>query len=139
MNSEDAGERRDCPERFGDIRAVRDRLAVTQKEMAELLGTSTRAVQSYEQGWRQPPPAVERMAVLLLHLRSRETGSVRPCWELRNCPPEAREQCPSCEFGQGEFCWMVTGNCCEGRRLDSWREKAACCEACPVLRERARP
>ena len=35
-------------------------LEKTQKELAELLGSSIKAVHSYEQGWRTVPAHVER-------------------------------------------------------------------------------
>ena len=42
------------------VRSLRDELDRSQREMAEILGVSTKAVQSYEQGWRQTPPHVEQ-------------------------------------------------------------------------------
>jgi len=39
---------------------ARKRLGKTQKQLAELLGTSLKAVTSYEQGWRTVPAYVER-------------------------------------------------------------------------------
>ncbi|MDH4317770.1 MAG: helix-turn-helix domain-containing protein, partial [Desulfobulbaceae bacterium] len=38
---------------------ARAKLGKTQKELAELLGISLKAVQSYEQGWRSVPLHVE--------------------------------------------------------------------------------
>ena len=39
---------------------IRKKLNKTQKQMAQLLGTSVKAVHSYEQGWRKVPAYVER-------------------------------------------------------------------------------
>lgn len=39
---------------------IRQKLNKTQKQMAQLLGTSVKAVHSYEQGWRKVPAYVER-------------------------------------------------------------------------------
>ena len=39
---------------------MRKHLGKTQKELAELLGVSVKSVSSYEQGWRNIPPHVER-------------------------------------------------------------------------------
>lgn len=39
---------------------LRAKLGKTQKALAELLGVSLKAVQSYEQGWRAIPMHVER-------------------------------------------------------------------------------
>ena len=41
---------------------VRKKLNRTQKEMAEMLGTSIKTVHSYEQGWRKVPGHIERQA-----------------------------------------------------------------------------
>jgi DNA-binding XRE family transcriptional regulator len=35
----------------------RKKLNKTQKQMAQLLGTSIKAIHSYEQGWRTVPPS----------------------------------------------------------------------------------
>jgi DNA-binding XRE family transcriptional regulator len=44
----------------------RKKLQKTQKEMAQLLGTSLKAVESYEQGWRSIPVPVERQVLFFL-------------------------------------------------------------------------
>ena len=41
-------------------------LGKTQKQLAELLGSSIKAVHSYEQGWRTVPAHVERQMFFLL-------------------------------------------------------------------------
>ncbi|MCK4792980.1 MAG: helix-turn-helix domain-containing protein, partial [Desulfobacteraceae bacterium] len=41
----------DCEE----VLRARKKLGKTQKQLAELLGTSLKAVHSYEQGWRSVP------------------------------------------------------------------------------------
>ena len=43
----------------------RKKLNKTQKQMAQLLGTSLKAIHSYEQGWRSVPPSAERIAPAL--------------------------------------------------------------------------
>ena len=45
---------------------ARKQLRKTQKEMASLLGTSVKAVRSYEQGWRSVSTHVERQVFFLL-------------------------------------------------------------------------
>jgi DNA-binding XRE family transcriptional regulator len=42
-----------------EFKRHRKRLRKTQKQMAELLGTSLKAFHSYEQGWRNVPVHVE--------------------------------------------------------------------------------
>jgi DNA-binding XRE family transcriptional regulator len=48
---------------FSDIRRC---LEKTQKQMAQLLGTSTKAIESFEQGWRNIPVHIERQMLFLL-------------------------------------------------------------------------
>jgi len=60
----------------------RKKLDKTQKQMAELLGTSIKAVHSYEQGWRSVPTHVERQ-VLFLHSRKQENiEKFNNCWKV---------------------------------------------------------
>lgn len=43
-----------------EFKLLRKKLNKTQKQMAQLLGVSIKAIHSYEQGWRTVPGAVER-------------------------------------------------------------------------------
>ena len=43
-----------------DPRAVRDALGLTQQELADHIGVTVRAVQSWEQHWREPSGKAER-------------------------------------------------------------------------------
>lgn len=45
----------------------REKLNKTQKQLAQLLGTSLKAVHSYEQSWRPIPAHVERQIFFLFH------------------------------------------------------------------------
>ena len=49
-----------------EFRNIRRRLAKTQKEIAQLLGASVKAIQGYEQGWRAIPTHVERQLFYLI-------------------------------------------------------------------------
>jgi len=55
-----------------DFLDIRKRLGKTQKELAALLGTSLKAVSSYEQGWRGIPTHVERQILFLLSQKMRQ-------------------------------------------------------------------
>lgn len=70
---------------------IRNRLSKTQKQMAQLLGTSEKAVQGYEQGWRNVPAHVERQLLFLLSRIEEKTGR-KPCWTIKKCPVELRRQ-----------------------------------------------
>ena len=112
---------------------IRKKLNKTQKQMAELLGTSMKAVHSYEQGWRSIPGHVERQAFFLIS-RSRGSDKGRkPCWTIMKCPPERKKQCPAWEFRSGKLCWFINGTICEGSVQKNWREKMNICRSCKVL------
>ena len=56
---------------------IRRNLGKTQKQMAQLLGTSLKAIQSFEQGWREIPLPVERQALFPMALKSFQNMSAR--------------------------------------------------------------
>ena len=111
----------------------RKSLKKTQRELAQLLGTSLKAVHSYEQGWRQIPPNVERQLLFLYALKIRQRGRPRVCWAIRKCPKEQRLKCPAWEFRTGHLCWFINGTICIGRAQRSWQEKIKSCKSCPVF------
>ena len=113
---------------------ARKKLGKTQKQMAELLGSSTKAIQGYEQGWRCVPPHVERQVFFLLsRQRQKDRPPPLPCWEIKECSPKRREQCPAWEFQAGELCWFINGTICECKAQKGWKEKMIICRECEVL------
>lgn len=118
----------------GEFLDIRRKLAKTQKEVAQLLGISLKAVCSYEQGWRAIPSHVERQLFFLLARKRGAVGDGLNCWELRSCPEEKRRSCPAWEFASGQFCWFISGTLCDCSACDSWEEKMTLCRACPVLK-----
>ena len=113
---------------------VRQRLDKTQKQMAELLGTSLKAVHSYEQGWRQIPPHVERQIFFLLaRHRDFATAALKNCWTIKKCPAAIKRKCPAWEFQAGKLCWFINGTLCECNAQKNWREKMKICRKCEVL------
>jgi hypothetical protein len=60
---------------------------------------------------------------------------VKPCWQIRSCPPEQREQCPAWEFSSGDLCWFINGTICDGTVHASWKEKMTLCRTCPVFED----
>ncbi|MCB2148688.1 MAG: helix-turn-helix domain-containing protein [Deltaproteobacteria bacterium] len=117
-----------------EFSAVRKRLEKTQKQMAQLLGTSIKAIHSYEQGWRTIPVHVERQLYFLLTRKWGGKNGVKPCWDTRTCPPEQREQCPAWEFSTGDLCWFINGTICDGMVHGSWKEKMKLCRTCDVFK-----
>jgi DNA-binding XRE family transcriptional regulator len=112
---------------------MRQKLGKTQKQMAGLLGTSLKAVQSFEQGWRKVPVHIERQTLFLISNRRGARGKFRPCWDIRDCSPEIREVCPAWEFDLGHLCWFVNGTICRGKTQGSWPQKMKICRGCEVF------
>ena len=110
----------------------RKKLKKTQQELARLMGTSVKAIHSYEQGWRTVPAHVERQLLLLACMANGRRQSDSPCWVLRQCPEDRRERCPAWEFQAGDLCWFINGTICEGAPRKSWQEKMEICGSCVV-------
>ena len=113
---------------------IRKTLGKTQKEIAELLGTSIKAVHSYEQGWRSIPPHVERQVYFLLSRRRNTTLPVKNCWTVKKCPKDRKQSCPAWEYRSGTLCWLINGTICEGSVHKNWHEKMEICRECEVLK-----
>jgi DNA-binding XRE family transcriptional regulator len=114
---------------------IRYRLGITQKELANQLLISRKAVQSYEQGWRRIPKNVERHMLLLLFWEASWDKTFKPCWEIRNCPTEWREICNAYKYKEGDLCWFVNGTFCQGKYQKNWAKKIKMCKECEVFKE----
>ena len=112
---------------------MRSRLGKTQKELAQLLGISIKAVHSYEQGWRKIPHHVERQLLFLLSRISRPDLNGKKCWDINQCPESRLEQCPAWEFKAGDICWFINGTKCSGKAHNSWQNKMEECRNCTVF------
>ena len=111
----------------------RKKMNKTQKQMAQLLGTSIKAIHSYEQGWRLIPPHAERqMFFLLSNIKGIKKGQ-KSCWTIKKCPAKLKKQCPAWEFNAGKLCWFINGTICEGAAQKTWKEKMKICKACDVF------
>lgn len=110
-------------------------LEKTQKQLAELLGTSIKAIHSYEQGWRSVPVHVERqMFFLLTRKRGKKNKGPKLCWVIKKCPPDRKKQCPAWEFQAGRLCWFINGTICEGTVQKDWQAKMEICRSCEILK-----
>jgi hypothetical protein len=112
----------------------RKKLNKTQKQMAQLLGVSLKAVHSYEQGWRSIPAYVERQFFFLLSRMKDSSKGGKACWVIKKCPPEHKNQCPAFEFRAGKLCWFITGTFCEGEIQQNWEEKMKICRSCEIFK-----
>ena len=114
----------------GEFVRLRKVLNKTQKETAQLLGVSIKAIHSYEQGWRSIPAHVERQ---LLFLVSRKSDNREDCWQVMACPEERKLKCTAWEFNSGKLCWFINGTLCEGEVYSNWHEKMKYCRACKIF------
>jgi len=118
---------------------IRKILNKTQKELAEILGTSIKAVHSYEQGWRKVPGYVERQVLFLVSMKQKANKGHKSCWAIMKCPPERKKRCPAWEFQAGHLCWFINGTICEGAAQRDWHEKMRICRNCDVLQPLLNP
>ena len=118
---------------------IRKKLNKTQKEMAKILGTSLKAVHSYEQGWRSVPAHVERQVLFLLSMKQRTNKKHKSCWAIKRCPLECKKRCPAWEFQAGHLCWFINGTICEGTVQRDWIEKMRICRNCVVFQPLLNP
>ena len=117
----------------GEFKKYRERLDKTQKQMADLLGTSLKAVHSYEQGWRNVPVHVERQVYFLLSRLAQKNKVINSCWIVKKCSRKQKLNCPAWEFSAGDLCWFINGTVCEGTVLKNWKEKMRICRKCEVF------
>lgn len=112
----------------------RKKLKKTQMRMAQLLGTSIKAIHSYEQGWRKIPAHAERQLLFLVSHIRKDHKKLKPCWVIKKCPPEVKTECPAWEFEAGTLCWFINGTiCCGGEVQENWDLKMKMCRTCEVL------
>ena len=88
--------------------------------MAELLGTSLKAIHSYEQGWRAIPAYIERQVFFLVSRLSGKEKGTKPCWKVKKCSATQKARCPAWEF-------------CDGTVQKNWKEKMKICRSCEVF------
>lgn len=121
-----------------EFKQCRKKLGKTQTQLAQLLGASLKAIQSYDQGWRRVPGHIERQ--LLFLISRKKAGRERiSCWHIRNCPPERRIKCPAWEFHSDDLCCFVNGTMCKGKTYKNWEQKMKVCRNCEVLQEAFSP
>ena len=101
--------------------------------MAQLLGISTKAVQSYEQGWRSIPIHAERQILFLISRRRGNNKKRKQCWAIKECSVDINKKCPAWEFRAGDLCWIINGTMCCSGACKEWKDKIKCCRSCEVL------
>jgi DNA-binding XRE family transcriptional regulator len=115
-------------------------LGKTQNQLGRLLCVSQKAVQSFEQGWRNIPIYIERQMMLLVSLKKMNTNNaIKPCWEIINCPDDWRKNCVVWKFKARHFCWFINGTFCHGQYQEQWKKKVELCRECEVYQSRLEP
>lgn len=122
-----------------ELRLRRLSLGRTQRQLADLLGISLRAVHSFEQGWRKIPVHVERQTLFLAMLARRTSKPATACWKVKRCPVHVRKQCPAWEFKAGDLCWCINGTLCQGTPRKTWDTKMDTCRRCEVFLDAVGP
>jgi len=117
-----------------EFKSLRKKLDKTQKQMAQLLGTSIKAIHSYEQGWRAVPSHVERQIFFLISKKKETEKNIKQCWIVNKCPAKQKKNCPAWEFRAGKLCWFINGTICDGEPKKNWKEKIETCRECDVFK-----
>lgn len=116
---------------FSDIRHL---LGKTQNQMARILLLSPKAIQSFEQGWRDIPSDVARQMLLLEHLKKCPEGNHRSCWEIKNCSDEWKKKCIVWDLQIKNHCWFFNGIYCQGEVHRDWEAKMKVCRVCEMYK-----
>jgi DNA-binding XRE family transcriptional regulator len=117
-------------EEFSLIRRV---LGKTQNQIAQILCVSPKAIQSFEQGWRNIPSRIKREMLLLLVLKKSTSGNISPCWKTRGCSDEWKKKCIVWELKAKCLCWYFNGTYCQGQFHRNWEDKIQICKDCKVF------
>lgn len=116
------------------FKTYRTEMKKTQQQMAQLLGVSLKAVQGYEQGWRNIPPSIERQMLFLIYTLRAPATDQTACWDTKNCHAPKKMRCPAYEFNLGHLCWFVNGTLCDGKPHQSWDAKIEKCRKCEMFK-----
>jgi len=117
-----------------ELAEIRNRLGKTQKQLAQWLGVSLKAIKSFEQGWRKIPAYIERQVLFLIVADEALNKNNKPCWVIKKCPMEIRKNCPAWELQVGQLCWFINGTICAGKVQKDWTEKMKICRKCKVFK-----
>ncbi|MDD2599267.1 MAG: helix-turn-helix domain-containing protein [Kiritimatiellae bacterium] len=122
-----------CWEASESVKQIRKHARLTQSAVAQALGVSIRAIQSYEQGWREVPTHI--MVQLLVLAAAHHTGASEraACWDVTRCPPERQALCP-CRRTDGRLCWLVSGRLCAAPSTSGPKDVQRCME-CSVIKQ----
>ncbi len=75
---------------------------------------------------------VENLQYAISNFRIHTDGHKR-CWEILNCPQEARYKCPAYNSDE-DRCWLIEGTWCKGVQQGDFRAKLKNCITCEAFR-----
>lgn len=113
------------------VKKIRKKVSMTQAALSQALGISIRAVQSYEQGWRDVPTHI-MVQLLVLAAAYHKKGERKACWDIKKCTPESMRTCPCCKT-DGMLCWLVTGR--KSAPCKKGADDLSACMECAVVQE----
>jgi len=117
-----------------EFKQIRQYLRKTQAQLAHLLVTSLKGVQSFEQGWRNIPAHIERQMLFLIAMKESQHKMDIPCWKAKQCPAEMRQNCPAWDLQIRCLCWIVNGTISHGDVQDKWDDKMEKCRKCDIFK-----
>ena len=115
------------------VKQIRAQLSMTQTKVAQALGISVRAIQSYEQGWREVPTHILVQLLVLAAAYRSSSPERKACWKITGCLPEIQRKCP-CRCTDGRLCWLVSGRMCAGHTSNKCNDLTTCLK-CQVVQQ----
>lgn len=114
------------------FKQLRNSVGWTQRDAATILGVSQKAVESYDQGWRQVPDSIWRQLLTIVSVQRRYPRKHAPCWTVNHCSRSRRRACFCARTLRGHFCWLVAAK----SRCPLWKEHLGTrsCLTCGVVK-----
>jgi DNA-binding XRE family transcriptional regulator len=116
------------------LKHLRSVMDWTQAEAASFLGISKKAIESYEQGWRNVPENLWKGLLTLVAVQKNYPRRFKRCWEIMGCEPGLRKTCFCCEKMDGKFCWMTATTNCHVNHPEL-KKGLMTCLCCPVVHQ----
>ena len=125
--------KKDISQEQAVVKQIRAKIGMTQAKVAQALGISVRAIQSYEQGWREVPTHISLQLLVLAAAYRPASTERKACWKITGCLPERQQKCP-CRCTDGRLCWLVSRRMCAGHSANG-RNDLSACMSCPVVQQ----
>ena len=115
------------------LKKLRGSMSWTQAETADFLGVSKKAVESYEQGWRNVPDSLWKQLLTLVAVQKGYPRKFKRCWKILHCDAKIHKNCfCGCKMN-GHFCWMTATSACHVNHPELNANGLMTCLNCPVV------